>query len=73
LKYEIAFDTTAVVSESIVEVVETLLLAIVFVVLTMFLFLQDWRKHLDPGGDDPGVARGERSPSSSWPGSRSTP
>jgi hydrophobic/amphiphilic exporter-1 (mainly G- bacteria), HAE1 family len=48
LKYEIAFDTTAVVSQSIVEVVETLLLAIVFVVLTMFLFLQDWRSTLIP-------------------------
>jgi HAE1 family hydrophobic/amphiphilic exporter-1 len=48
LKYEIAFDTTAVVAESIREVVDTLLLAILFVVLTMFLFLQDWRSTLIP-------------------------
>ncbi len=48
LRYGIAFDTTTVVSESIWEVVLTLLMAIVFVVLTMFLFLQDWRSTLIP-------------------------
>jgi HAE1 family hydrophobic/amphiphilic exporter-1 len=48
LRYGVAFDTTTVVSESIWEVVFTLLLAIVFVVLTMFLFLQDWRSTLIP-------------------------
>ncbi len=48
LRYGIAFDTTTVVSESIWEVIFTLLMAIVFVVLTMFLFLQDWRSTLIP-------------------------
>ena len=48
LRYGVAFDTTTVVSESIWEVVLTLLMAIVFVVLTMFLFLQDWRSTLIP-------------------------
>jgi len=48
LKIEIAFDTTTVVSESIREVVQTLLLAIGLVVLVMFLFLQNWRTTLIP-------------------------
>src|SRR5258705_12490395 len=48
LKIEIAFDTTTVVSESIREVVTTLLVAIGLVVLVMFLFLQNWRTTLIP-------------------------
>src|SRR6185369_2557582 len=48
LKIEIAFDTTTVVSESIREVVTTLLMAIGLVVLVMFLFLQNWRTTLIP-------------------------
>jgi len=48
LKIEIAFDTTTVVSESIREVVTTLLIAIGLVVLVMFLFLQNWRTTLIP-------------------------
>jgi len=48
LKIDIAFDTTTVVSESIREVVTTLLIAIGLVVLVMFLFLQNWRTTLIP-------------------------
>jgi HAE1 family hydrophobic/amphiphilic exporter-1 len=48
LKIQIAFDTTTVVSESIREVVTTLLIAIGLVVLVMFLFLQNWRTTLIP-------------------------
>src|SRR5262245_33336132 len=48
LKVDIAFDTTTVVSESIREVVTTLLEAIGLVVLVMFLFLQNWRTTLIP-------------------------
>src|SRR5262249_45267735 len=48
LKVEVAFDTTTVVSESIREVVTTLLVAIGLVVLVMFLFLQNWRTTLIP-------------------------
>ena len=48
LKIEIAFDTTTVVSESIREVVTTLMIAIGLVVLVMFLFLQNWRTTLIP-------------------------
>jgi hydrophobic/amphiphilic exporter-1 (mainly G- bacteria), HAE1 family len=48
LKIEVAFDTTTVVSESIREVITTLLEAIGLVVLVMFLFLQNWRTTLIP-------------------------
>jgi HAE1 family hydrophobic/amphiphilic exporter-1 len=48
LEYNIAFDTTTVVQESIAEVVETLLIAVALVVLVMFLFLQSWRATLIP-------------------------
>ena len=48
MKYVVAFDTTTVVSESIAEVLQTLLEAIALVVLVMFLFLQDWRSTVIP-------------------------
>jgi len=48
LKYQIAFNTTQVVSESIREVLITLAEAIALVVLVMFLFLQSWRSTLIP-------------------------
>jgi len=48
LKGTIAFDTTTVVGESIREVLFTLLQAIVFVILVIFIFLQDWRTTLIP-------------------------
>jgi HAE1 family hydrophobic/amphiphilic exporter-1 len=48
LEYRIAFDTTTVVRESILEVVETLLIAIGLVVFVMFVFLQSWRATLIP-------------------------
>jgi hydrophobic/amphiphilic exporter-1 (mainly G- bacteria), HAE1 family len=48
LKYNIAFDTTTVVQESISEVVQTLAIAVGLVVLVMFLFLQSWRATLIP-------------------------
>ncbi|HVH28252.1 MAG TPA: multidrug efflux RND transporter permease subunit [Vicinamibacterales bacterium] len=48
LRIELAFDTTRVVSESIREVVTTLLEAIALVILVMFLFLQNWRTTLIP-------------------------
>ncbi|MEO1186608.1 MAG: efflux RND transporter permease subunit, partial [Cyanobacteria bacterium J06636_27] len=43
MQYQVAFDTTAFVEESLSEVVKTLLLAIGLVVLVIFIFLQDWR------------------------------
>ncbi len=48
LKYQIAFNTTQVVAESIREVLLTLAEAIGLVVLVMFLFLQSWRTTLIP-------------------------
>ena len=48
LKYEVAFDTTTVVGESIQDVLLTLLEAILLVILVIFLFLQDWRTTLIP-------------------------
>ncbi len=48
LKYDIAFDTTVVVQESIYEVLKTLAEAVGLVVLVMFLFLQNWRATLIP-------------------------
>src|SRR5712691_650313 len=48
LKTELAFDTTTIVSESIAEVIRTLLEANGLVILVMFLFLQNWRTTLIP-------------------------
>jgi HAE1 family hydrophobic/amphiphilic exporter-1 len=48
LRYAIAFDTTTFVGDSIREVLKTLVEAIVFVMLVMFVFLQDWRTTLIP-------------------------
>jgi HAE1 family hydrophobic/amphiphilic exporter-1 len=48
LKYQVAFNTTQVVDESIKEVRKTLIEAIALVVLVMFLFLQSWRSTLIP-------------------------
>lgn len=48
MTYQIAFDNTTVVSESIREVLLTLLEAIGLVVLVMFVFLQDWRSTVIP-------------------------
>ena len=48
LRYEVAFDTTTVVEESIREVLITLAEAIGLVVLVMFVFLQKWRVTLIP-------------------------
>jgi hydrophobic/amphiphilic exporter-1 (mainly G- bacteria), HAE1 family len=48
LKYELAFDTTDAVNESVKEVAGTLGEAFVMVVLVMFVFLQDWRSTVIP-------------------------
>jgi HAE1 family hydrophobic/amphiphilic exporter-1 len=48
LKYQIAFDTTTAVGESIREVIKTLVEAIVIVIIVIFLFLQTWRSTLIP-------------------------
>ena len=48
LRYAVAFDTTTFVGDSIREVLKTLVEAIVFVMLVMLIFLQDWRSTLIP-------------------------
>lgn len=48
LDYDIAFDTTLFVEASISEVYETLVVAIVLVVLVIYVFLQDWRATVVP-------------------------
>jgi hydrophobic/amphiphilic exporter-1 (mainly G- bacteria), HAE1 family len=48
LKYAVAFDTTAVVGESIKDVIVTLIQAICLVVIVIYLFLQDWRSTFIP-------------------------
>ena len=48
MKYELAFDTTDAVSESIRDVVTTLGEAIFLVILVIFLFLEDWRSTIIP-------------------------
>jgi HAE1 family hydrophobic/amphiphilic exporter-1 len=48
LKYQIAFDSTVAVGESINEVLKTLAEAILIVILVIFLFLQSWRSTLIP-------------------------
>jgi HAE1 family hydrophobic/amphiphilic exporter-1 len=48
LKYAVAFDTTEVIGESIREVLNTLLEAIILVILVIYIFLQDWRSTFIP-------------------------
>src|SRR6266481_2233116 len=48
LKYDIAFNTTTVVGESIKDVVFTLGTAILLVIFVIFIFLQDWRTTFIP-------------------------
>src|ERR1700722_13998729 len=48
MTYQIAFDTTDAVSESIRAVVETLGTAIFLVILVIFVFLEDWRSTIIP-------------------------
>jgi HAE1 family hydrophobic/amphiphilic exporter-1 len=48
LAYQIPFDTTTVIGDSIREVVQTLGEAIVIVIIVIFLFLLDWRATIIP-------------------------
>jgi len=53
MKYRVAFDATDVVSESIHDVLFTLVLAIALVILVIFVFLEDWRSTLIPAAAIP--------------------
>ncbi|MFS0515115.1 efflux RND transporter permease subunit [Nostoc sp. UIC 10607] len=48
MQYQVAFDTTSFVEESMAEVIKTLIEAVVLVVIVIFVFLQDWRTTLIP-------------------------
>ncbi|HEX6973661.1 MAG TPA: multidrug efflux RND transporter permease subunit [Vicinamibacterales bacterium] len=48
MQYQVAFNTTDVVRESITEVLKTLAEAIALVVLVIFVFLQTWRSTIIP-------------------------
>src|SRR3977135_163694 len=48
LDYAVSLDTTRGVTEGFSEIVQTLLIAIVLVILVVFLFLQNWRATLIP-------------------------
>ena len=48
MDYTISLDQTLPVTEGMKEIIETLLIAIVLVILVVYLFLQDWRATLIP-------------------------
>ncbi len=48
LEYGIPLDTTKFITASIHEVITTLIIAILLVVFTLFIFLQDWRSTVVP-------------------------
>ncbi len=49
MAYHVPFDSTTFVDTAIEEVVQTLLIAVLLVFITIFVFLQDWRATLIPG------------------------
>jgi len=53
LDYFIAYDSTDVVTASIEEVVETLFITLILVILTVYIFLQDFRATLIPAATIP--------------------
>ena len=48
LEYKVAFDTTTAVSDSIRDVLVTLIEAVIIVIVVIYLFLQGWRSTLIP-------------------------
>jgi HAE1 family hydrophobic/amphiphilic exporter-1 len=48
MDYAISLDQTSAVTEGMKEIIQTLLIAIVLVILVVYLFLQDWRATLIP-------------------------
>ena len=48
VEYTVTLDTTRAVSEGIKEIIQTLLIAIVLVIIVVYIFLQGWRATLIP-------------------------
>src|SRR5438270_394477 len=53
LEYRILYDTTPFIRQSVDEVVNTLIIAVLLVALVVLLFLQDWRAMILPMIDVP--------------------
>jgi HAE1 family hydrophobic/amphiphilic exporter-1 len=48
MRYDISLDTTQAITAGIEEIVETLIIALVLVILVVYIFIQDWRAALIP-------------------------
>ncbi len=48
VKYDISLDSTEAITAGINDIVETLLIALLLVILVVFIFIQDWRATLIP-------------------------
>lgn len=48
IEYKVSLDSTAPIKAGISEIIETLIIALLLVVLVVFLFIQDWRATLIP-------------------------
>ncbi|NVK49003.1 MAG: efflux RND transporter permease subunit, partial [Cyclobacteriaceae bacterium] len=48
IDYQVSLDSTAPITAGIAEIIETLVIALVLVILVVFLFIQDWRATLIP-------------------------
>lgn len=48
MRYTVSLDTTKPITAGIQEIIETLIIALVLVILVVFLFIQDWRATLIP-------------------------
>lgn len=48
MKYTIALDSTKPITVGIAEIIETLIIALILVILVVYLFIQDWRATLIP-------------------------
>ncbi|MEP0713209.1 efflux RND transporter permease subunit [Algoriphagus sp.] len=48
ISYEVSLDSTAPIKAGISEIIETLIIALLLVVLVVFIFIQDWRATLIP-------------------------
>jgi len=48
IKYDISLDTTKAIDAGIADIIETLIIALILVVLVVFIFIQDWRATLIP-------------------------
>ena len=48
IKYNISLDTTKAIDAGIADIIETLIIALLLVVLVVFIFIQDWRATLIP-------------------------